>query len=304
MAGNKGGLSRQQRRALQRAQLAELERQRQTTPALPSWHVRIRSSIRLVLGSPIVAIIIGLVATLVTAAFSVAGIITMFLTHIFLILAFVVSGAGLGALEWFWFSKFGAILLSVSLIMVGLFLFAIDQFIENNRPEDPYSGIISAGSDPMIVGNTCADQHQDAPFIAYVGSVTSVISQFPKTLVEIKGKDIIRIERSNDGNIEIYLDIFDMNNKVIATIENNKFDLNQNNIFKKERPNKSSLIIYDQYKNKVLDIHYRNKREVSIAGALYYHAGVSFVENALIFPGGGNINLPDGLCLVGTLNIN
>jgi hypothetical protein len=43
---------------------------------------------------------------------------------------------------------------------------------------------------------------------------------------------------------------------------------------------------------------------VSIAGTLYYHAGVSFVENALIFPGGGNINLPDGLCLVGTLNIN
>jgi hypothetical protein len=78
---------------------------------------------------------------------------------------------------------------------------------------------------------------------------------------------------------------------VIAVIEQNRFRINQNNIFYAERPNKSELSVYDQHNDQIINVKYLNAREISIFGALYYFWGVKIKPQTLIMPGGG---LSDG----------
>ncbi len=57
--------------------------------------------------------------------------------------------------------------------------------------------------------------------------------------------------------------------KIIVEIANNEFRINQNNFYRRERPNEHELALFDQYGAKVLDINYLNKRTLKVKTDLH-----------------------------------
>jgi hypothetical protein len=95
-------------------------------------------------------------------------------------------------------------------------------------------------------------------------------TEFPHTILKVKGQKRIVIDRKPDGALGVSLDVFDAEGKITASIENGEFTVNHNNILRMKRPDRSSLIVIDNFKTEVLNIRYLNPQGFSINAILYY----------------------------------
>jgi len=91
-----------------------------------------------------------------------------------------------------------------------------------------------------------------------MGGSVAWSTHFPLTIVNIAGKDLLSVQRDPKGGLSVSAKIFDAEGKIIADIEDDEFTINQNNYFKRKRPDASTLIVYDQYDQPVLNIRYLN----------------------------------------------
>jgi hypothetical protein len=73
-----------------------------------------------------------------------------------------------------------------------------------------------------------------------------------------------------DGKLALSANIFDARGTVVATIENNEFDLNRNNYFKKKNPDLSTMVVYDQSNDEVINLRFLNPDAFRIKAKLNY----------------------------------
>ena len=95
-------------------------------------------------------------------------------------------------------------------------------------------------------------------------------SRFPYVALRVRKQDRMIIDRDQAGRIALTLDILDAQGKVIVAFEKGHFTVVQSNILDMRRPDRSTLIVRDQYKNVVLDVKYLNKKSLEISGLLRY----------------------------------
>jgi hypothetical protein len=102
-------------------------------------------------------------------------------------------------------------------------------------------------------------------FMVFLGSSLGYTKTFPWRVVTAAGEDLLLLNKNKIG-VSISGKFLSSDGKIIATIENNKFRINERNYFEIKRPNKHSLIVYDQEGTKALDIYYLNPNVVKILG--------------------------------------
>jgi hypothetical protein len=128
----------------------------------------------------------------------------------------------------------------------------------------------------------CAKWFQRQPNTVTVfwgDNVASEETTFPHIILKIKGEPKIVLDRSSKGALAITLDVFDQHENIIAEIDHNHFTVNPNNYFEKIQKDKSSLIVISQNKKeKVLDIHYLNPSAIKILGKFRY-PGIQPIES-------------------------
>lgn len=93
-------------------------------------------------------------------------------------------------------------------------------------------------------------------------------SESPKmAIIKFGDKEILGLERKNSGEVFINANIASTDGKSIIQISRNQFFINDNNIIRAlfVRPDHSTLILTDQYENK-LGIRYLNKHSIKIVG--------------------------------------
>ena len=122
----------------------------------------------------------------------------------------------------------------------------------------------------------------------YAGRLEVYSSHFPFVILRAKQIDRMIVNRNDAGQIALSVDILDSESKVIVTFEEGHFIVNQSNILDMQRPDISTLLIRDQYKNEVLHIQYLNKRSLKVSGVLHYK-DVGEIQ----IPEDGSVN---GLC--------
>lgn len=176
-------------------------------------------------------------------------------------------------------------LLFFAWVSIGL---AVNFFFqERYNAESETSGVLRPASDPNpLTPHNCSPDSPNDLAVFYGGGVA--YSTFnPLTIVEIAGKELLSVERVN-GNLLISAEIYDVYGKIIAEIKNNEFTINQNNFFRRERPDKSTLIVYDQYNVEVLNIRYLNPSAIKVLGTFRYknRPPVVIRENEMEFGGG------------------
>ncbi len=129
-------------------------------------------------------------------------------------------------------------------------------------------GVLWPADDPLPP-KTCPENIPAGDLIAFLGNNTYYTNKFPHVAIKIKDENFLFIDKYRYG-ISITLKIFDRNRKIIAEIKNNKFYLNPNNIFKRERPDKHTLIVYDQKGEKVLYVRHLNQSAIKILGTFHF----------------------------------
>lgn len=204
-------------------------------------------------------------------------------------IVFVVAG--------FWYSehKINAIVLvgiGVLFLDLATCLLWADKVIKATPAvkETEFSGVLLPANDPSPP-NRCTPPPPEALSVFYGGSV-AWSTHFPLTIVSITGKDLLSVRRDANG-LSVWAKIFDAEGKIIADIENNEFTINQNNYFKHKRPDASTLIIYDQYDQPVLNVRFLNPAALRVLGVFRVkdRAPVIIEENRTLF--GGSISTGD-----------
>jgi len=107
--------------------------------------------------------------------------------------------------------------------------------------------------------------------VIFIGSNTFIAHKFPQTILEIKGKKILAVDKGVDGSVVVSLDVLSRDGRIIARLRDGEFIINpQNYLDAIPRKDRSSLTVTDQNGTQVLDMRYINSQAIKINTVLAY----------------------------------
>jgi hypothetical protein len=138
-----------------------------------------------------------------------------------------------------------------------------------------YQGFLLPANDPDP-RNSCDFEiggHKMMPESAlkvFLGKIMVSYSMFPHKIFTVNGKNPLVLNRDEAGRIALTMDIFDKDGKIVVEFKDGHFKVNPNAQFDMKRPDRSTLIVRDNYKNEVLNVRYVNRHAVRVAALLQY----------------------------------
>jgi hypothetical protein len=142
--------------------------------------------------------------------------------------------------------------------------------------ETEYTGLLLPGT-AATPANPCEPIPADAMTIL-LGRSASYTSQFPHTVLRIRGQDVLTMDRQG-GRIAISARVFSRDGRIVADIAQNEFHINPNNYFRKERPRPQTLRVFDQENRKVLDVDFLNPRAIRFSGIFDHPRGAVVISD-------------------------
>jgi len=95
-------------------------------------------------------------------------------------------------------------------------------------------------------------------------------NKFPHTVISYGEDPVFTLDRIEDGNIAVSLKILDKNSDLVTSIDRNEFNIaNHALLTHKPRPDKSTLVVFDEQGNEALYVRYLNKSAIYIRGNMY-----------------------------------
>ena len=134
-------------------------------------------------------------------------------------------------------------------------------------------GGLIAGNYPTP-SNTCAN----SPFLPadavalLIGSNGDATwtNKFPHTVIAYGDDPVLTLDRVKDGNIAVSLKIVDRSGYLVTSIDRNEFNIaNHALLTHKPRPDKSTLVVFDEEGNEALYVRYLNNKAIYIRGYMY-----------------------------------
>jgi hypothetical protein len=166
-------------------------------------------------------------------------------------------------------------------------LFAVSLINERMYSETETSGLLRPASEPTPP-TACSDVPKNALILVF-GPSASYTAAPNHTFLRVAGEDILSISRKNEG-IAVSAKIYSSDRKIVAEIIDNNFHINPSNYFRRERPDRHTLAIFDQQGERVLFIRYLNVSAMKILGKFHTAKGILQVnEDGLLMPGGNRI---------------
>ncbi len=164
----------------------------------------------------------------------------------------------------------------VSTCLVGVFVAAVIQTnaISERKELLNMHGVLLPAHDPNPP-NPCGDIPADAMAVFYGNSAMYARGK-SFSLLEIGPTSLLTIDKDETGSAALTADIRSADGKIIARISRSEFTVNPNNILSMKRPDRSSLIIDDQYGHTVLNVRYLNPKAIKVLGLFYYAPNQAF----------------------------
>ena len=130
----------------------------------------------------------------------------------------------------------------------------------------------------------------------YLGNRVSVITEFPHTVFRYHGDDVLRVDRES-RDLLISFRVFSDSGALVARLNRNTFTAT-NSAAHVERPDPSSLAVFDDQNTKVLDMQFLNPQAVKITGILRYPGMDPIIVSEKYVGQSGTISPP--ACAAGT----
>lgn len=138
--------------------------------------------------------------------------------------------------------------------------------IRSIAQETDFSGLLSPANE-LIPKNPCGTIPKEATLVFLGNSASYAESSFPQTIVQIGQDKMLTVDKI-DGGIVINATLYSSDKKVIVQLRNNEFFINPNNFFRKERPDRHSLIVFDQHGVEVLNVRFLNEKAIRFSGLI------------------------------------
>lgn len=189
-----------------------------------------------------------------------------------------------GKTEWAIFTGFA---IYVMFGLIGTAYLWQTQFAETET-----SGVLRPANDPTPP-NACGEVPKEA-LLLVLGTSGAWSKEFPHTVLRVAGQDLLWIDRKK-GGITVSAKIFSSDSKIVAELEDNEFHLNPGNHFRRKRPDRHTLIVYDQHGRQVLYVRHINPTAIKLLGVFHGPSGVTvkIEEERLLLPRG---NVFKGYC--------
>jgi hypothetical protein len=133
--------------------------------------------------------------------------------------------------------------------------------------------------------NPCGKIPSDA-IALFLGNSAVFGNTFPHTVLMVRNENVLSIGKSGPG-MTVSAKVFSRDGRIVAQTIDNEFFINPNNFFRRERPDKSTLVVYDQEDRQVLRVRYLNSSAIRILG-IFNFPGISPViidEDQLVLSG-------------------
>lgn len=177
--------------------------------------------------------------------------------------------------------------LSASVSILFLLLYYMIRLQNLEKELAKYEGVLEPGNKASLNRN-CRPATDDL-MAAYLGPNTFHIKQFPQKIISIAGRDILILNKIEKKIYISKLELFDNRGDSIAVIDDrgepSRFWI-ANNV-RKERPDKSTLVVYDRTAEEVLRIEYLNETAISIMGKFKYGNRAPLILQPNYFEMGG-----------------
>jgi hypothetical protein len=129
-------------------------------------------------------------------------------------------------------------------------------------------GRLYPASDPMPANN-CGSVPSDV-VVLFMGSNAVEVKTFPHPLIRVRGTPVLSLDKSPDGYMAPILEMASDDGKLIVRLDRRGFVVNRNNYLTMKRPDRSTLVVVDQYGREVLNTRYLNERAFRVTGLLHY----------------------------------
>lgn len=134
------------------------------------------------------------------------------------------------------------------------------------------SGKLLPADDPMP-RTKCSSRaemvHGDVA--VFVGStVETITNKFPHTILQVRKRRVIYLDRTETGSLVLSLEMRDAANRLIARVDRNGFVVSSAYDVHLLRPDKSTVIIDDEFGNEMVRARFLNPKAFSISGVVIY----------------------------------
>lgn len=148
--------------------------------------------------------------------------------------------------------------------------------------ETATSGLLRPASEPTPP-TPCSSIPKDA-IILLLGDSASWTTASHHTVLKVDGEDLLSIDRKNSG-IAVSAKIYSRDRKLVAEIIDNEFNINPSNYFRRERPDRHTLVVFDQQGQRVLYVRHINSSAIKVLGTFYSARNIVRInENEVMLP--------------------
>lgn len=145
------------------------------------------------------------------------------------------------------------------------------------------TGLLYSATEPTPP-TPCPNIPKEA-LIFLLGSSASYTTALHHTVLRVAGEDLLSIRRKNEC-IAVSAKIYSADRQIVAEIIDNSFHLNPSNYFRRERPDRHTLAIFDQHGARVLFVRHLNYSAIKILGTFHTARGiVKMSEEEVLVPG-------------------
>lgn len=178
------------------------------------------------------------------------------------------------------------------LLVTGAGVFGARE-VENSYDLMQLRGMLLPAGDPTPPnGCTGGAAPKDGVVLLLGDSGNGVwVNSFPATAIAYNWVPILTLDRNGAGDILVSVKVFDKHENLIASIDKNEFNVANHALWThKPRPDKSTLIVFDESGEEVLYVRNLNDKAIVIRGSLY----LGGAKRPIDWPGGSK-----NTCMIG-----
>jgi hypothetical protein len=160
---------------------------------------------------------------------------------------------------------------TIIVAMTGICVF-LTQAEESEYDLMQMRGVLIAGN-YLTPSNSCNPDLLPTDAVALLmgskGDATWT-NKFPHTVIAYGDDPVLTLDRIEDGNIAVSLKVLDKSGDLVSSIDRNEFNIaNHALLTHKPRPDKSTLVVFDEEGNEALYVRYLNKKAIYVRGYMY-----------------------------------
>jgi len=142
---------------------------------------------------------------------------------------------------------------------------ANNLLIPSNEPDPPFLSPTLASIPDGLKAMIMSRFNHPSILKVYLGPELGATTRASQSVIAIDEDELMSISRSPDG-IAVDARIIGDDGKIVLQIAKNRFYSNSNNMFRMERPDSHTLIVFDMRGDEVLNIRYSNPGTIRVLG--------------------------------------